>query len=433
MLRTAFEAAGASARLLAQPPPLDAFFGGGLRQRNSVLRLLNQSGCELRCHAAAPPPDSMGRIGRAAIVVVATGEQTQLAIELPPGGPLPLKLELRVGKRWCVLPPMPSRQSGSWTVLANPVETAKSDTAGMIGEPLPLRVTLGALAGSCTSGAAETFVWGGGMQLVVRSLMSVHNGTSEPLQLQLLLSDATLTSEPNHSVSLLKPHFQTRAECALRASGAQYAEGGRAAVPASLVAASYISELGMLLPGSSLFIPPHLSSARLRLRPVPSGAARQPSAPQAARTLSPSPQEQIPEDISAGHSCAASKGAAHQFISADGSVQPPGSPLVGMLTGGVQLVGPTSPLGTSTPVVAPMGDRPVGDRPVGAQAMDAPPSPCHAVPSASFSWPLEADAFWLGQCHHTPWQTRVLRQLITNPYPSYHLLRFVEPDRDPQH
>lgn len=419
MLRVALEAISTSMYVIAQPLPLDALFRSR-QQRENELHLFNQSGCELRCYADRPVdgrantlqqysvlfnPSKLG----GGVVVIPAGEQAQLALELPLRGPLPLQLGMRAGARWYVLPPLPSRKSGSWTVFAKPIENAGVETAGAMGEPLPFRITLRTLVRSQAPGVAkalggaEALGGGGGMQLVVRSLMSVHNGTSVPLQLQLLLSDAVATSEQSHSISILAPHLQTRSEFAMSASRAECVEGSRPAVPASLVAASYISELGTLLPGSSVSIPPHLSCAKLRIRPVTSATTAHLGAPQPARTLPSTPHKHIYTDLKdrpGGHRRTAPAGSAHP-IAPTIDAQVLGNYKYGPSIG-AQRIGAASPMGVRA---SPM------DTPLGASSTGAPPSSSLGACSASFAWPLEASAFWLGQCHHTRRQTRALRQL----------------------
>ena len=180
MLRVALEAISTSMYVIAQPLPLDALFRSR-QQRENELHLFNQSGCELRCYADRPVdgrantlqqysvlfnPSKLG----GGVVVIPAGEQAQLALELPLRGPLPLQLGMRAGARWYVLPPLPSRKSGSWTVFAKPIENAGVETAGAMGEPLPFRITLRTLVRSQAPGVAKALggaeaLGGGGCSL----------------------------------------------------------------------------------------------------------------------------------------------------------------------------------------------------------------------------------------------------------------------------
>jgi len=190
-----------------------------------VVQLTNQSGCPLRLRVR----------GSDTPVLVPTGEtravaatDALIAVE---------EISLMAGGAWHILPPLPAGRFGSWTVLgerrderrAEPRPSAgaqlgapahrRSASSGAhlgapsaahhrtpssgtgsasggappVGEPVAVQCTVRAM----TDDAAG--VHGPGVAVVVRSLAMVHNATSTPLALQLLLPVANGPNGPNGS------------------------------------------------------------------------------------------------------------------------------------------------------------------------------------------------------------------------------------------
>ena len=248
MLTSLLAARAAAARALAAPSVTVALAAEGAHAH--ALQIRNECGAPLRVvlRGEAEPRE------------LAPGETAALSVDDAPGrGQAVEELAVQSDAGWHALPPFPSGRCGSWTLLAGAAGRRRGSVFRhqSISEPLAVQCSVRALADGAD-----------GVALTVRSLIRLHNSTSQPLALQLVVPPPTDDDAPAESLEVV-------------------AEDGAppppppppppdAAAGTAAEAASERIDLGVLQPGESAFVPPHLSTAHLRARPA-AGASGWPS------------------------------------------------------------------------------------------------------------------------------------------------------------
>jgi hypothetical protein len=190
-----------------------------------VVQLTNQSGCPLRLRVRGSDTPVLVPAGETCAVAAT---DALIAVE---------EISLMAGGAWHILPPLAAGRFGSWTVLGERRDERRAEprppAGAQLGAPAHRRAAssgahLGAPSaahhrtpssgtGSASGGAPPVGepvavqctvramtddaagVHGPGVAVVVRSLAMVHNATSTPLALQLLLPVANGSNGPNGS------------------------------------------------------------------------------------------------------------------------------------------------------------------------------------------------------------------------------------------
>ena len=176
------------------------------------------------------------------------------------------EISIEAGGVWHILPPLPSGRFGSWTLLALPRSPqqaqAHASAAGYVAEPVAVQCKVRPMADDV--GASG----GTGLSITIRSLATVHNSTSTAIGIQLLLpTDAATNATADMSIGLETGVARQQPVLA------------HATASAMDIGVERILELGIVTPGGSLPIPPHLANvAYLRARPTGATVGEGPTA-----------------------------------------------------------------------------------------------------------------------------------------------------------
>ena len=214
-------------------------------------QLTNQSGCAIRLRVR----------GTEELVLIPSGERRAVDIPAAEGAAaagaasvaLIEELSLEASGTWHALPPLPVGRFGSWNVLGQPKMASGGGGGGGRGgaagvaEPVAVQCIVRAMADESAG------VDGPGVAIVVRSLAMVHNATSAPLALQLLLPSGNA------------PHLDADAGPV----APQLSRMDPATPSAIDIGVERLLELGVVPPGASHPIPPHLANtAYIRVKPA---------------------------------------------------------------------------------------------------------------------------------------------------------------------